>query len=226
MGEKDNKKDGVDEKEREVFREIFNALKSVLGELPGKEAARISSIMDFRTSLLEESDRGGVLMAAAFLDDQLKQMLLGRLVNDKKVSKRAFEFNGPLGTFSSRIDFSYLLGMLPSNARRDLHLVRSIRNKFAHNASPMDLNHEQVKPLCDQLVFHGVRTVASPGSKFRRSVMGLLTLITGRINDGVHIEAAGEHPVESRAEAYKTVSEIYESVTGKAYPLKHEHEGL
>ncbi len=218
--------------EPEISEEIYDKLRAEMqamvdglaAQIPGKAGARMKEVMAFRTSITSESDRGAVLMSAAYLDDQLKELLEKRLVEDRKISRRAFDFNGPLGTFSSRIDFAYLLGVIPKNARSDLHIIRAIRNQFAHHAAPLSYEDENVRPLCDRLVFHGVKDEATGGSKFRRSVMGLLSYITVAFDKITHIEPAADYEIPDRTEAYKTVAKIFTDITGAEYPLKHEHE--
>src|SRR4051812_2613930 len=131
----------VEKPSRETMRKVLIAmreeLRQVADQLPPGPRERAKEVMDFRASITEETDRGAVLMAAAFLDEKLKELIQRRMVADKKVSRRAFEFNGPLGTFSSRIDFAYLIGLIPKNAQKDLHTIRAIRNQFAHQAAPL-----------------------------------------------------------------------------------------
>jgi DNA-binding MltR family transcriptional regulator len=204
---------------------VRKQMETLAADVPGPLGEQLREVMDFRISLTSETDRGCALMAAAFLDDRMKSMLAARLVDDQKVAQRVFEFNGPLGNFSSRIDFAYLLGVLPNNARRDLHLVRAIRNKFAHTASAIEFDHPSVKPLCDSLVFHGVRKETEPAAKFRRSVMGLLTLVLQATLQSEHIPPQAEYDVPDRNDAYQQVSEIWNKVTGGLpYPVAHHHE--
>lgn len=163
-------------------------------------------------------------MSAAYLDDKLKELIQKRLVQSKSISRRAFEFNGALGTFSSRIDFAYLLGIIAKNAHGDLHAIRGIRNQFAHYAAPLSYEDEKVKTLCDRLAFHGVKDATEAGSKFRRTVMGLLTYITLLLEKTASIEPAPDYRIEDRKEAYHIVSKIFTDITGTEYPLKHQHE--
>lgn len=208
-----------------VRAELQSIMDHLASQMPKESGTRMKEVISFRTSITNETDRGAVLMSAAFLDDKLKELIDKRLVQDKKISRRAFDFNGPLGTFSSRIDFAYLIGVLPKNAQRDLHTIRAIRNQFAHHAAPLSYDEEKVKTLCDRLVFHGVKDVASGGSKFRRSVMGLLTFITLAFEETEHIEAVPDYEIPDRTDAYKVVATIFSNITGSAeYPLKHEHE--
>ena len=67
-------------------------------------------VLELRNMLGEESDRGCVLSAAAFLDNELGKLLKSVLVQDDKLSKVLFEGYGPLATFSARIDLAYIKG--------------------------------------------------------------------------------------------------------------------
>lgn len=210
---------------RLMIEDFKKYTEEIIAEVSPALAAQMREVMDFRTSLTSETDRGSGLMAAAFLDDRLKFMLSARLVNDGKVASRVFDFNGALGTFSSRIDFAYLLGLLPNNARRDLHTVRAIRNKFAHTAAAIQFDDASIKPLCDNLVFHGVRAESKPGAKFRRSVMGLVTLVLDVTNKVSHIVPQEEYSIPDRTDAYKIVSEMWAKASGGLpYPIADQHE--
>jgi DNA-binding MltR family transcriptional regulator len=223
----EREKTSVSIEEYEKVQTVLNALMDQLAsQLPNESANRIKEIYAFRTSILGETDRGAVLMAAAFLDDKLKGLIEKRLVQDRKVRKRVFDFNGALGTFSSRIDFAYLIGVIPKNAQKDLHTIRNIRNQFAHHAAPLSYDDEKVKGLCNNLVFHGVLETADAGSKFRRSVMGLLTHVTLAFESTEAIEAHPDFSIPDRAGAYQIVSKVFTDVTGAEYPLKHEHESV
>lgn len=101
----------------------------------GLEASRLKEFMDFKTSLIQESDRGSVLMAAAFIEDKLGCLLESYFIENEKVCKQLLNGNGALATFSSKIDLTFLLGLIPKNIFDDLHILRKIRNDFAHTAS-------------------------------------------------------------------------------------------
>ncbi|AYQ26819.1 MULTISPECIES: hypothetical protein [unclassified Polaromonas] len=209
---------------QKVSAVVNETLEEMLSQLSPEKAGPIREIFDFRRSISSESDRGAVLMAAAFLDDKLKYLLSAKLVDDKKLARRAFDFNGPLGTFSSRIDFAYLIGVLPKNVHSDLHTIRGIRNKFAHNAASLTLEDQEITELCNRLIFHGVREVAAPGPKFRRSVMALLTFVVTATSEISHLEPAADYPVPDRKDAYKEISQVWSSMTDRPYPIRDQHE--
>lgn len=84
----------------------------------------------------KETDRASVILAAAMLDDLLCEILKIRLIPCANSADALFDnANAPLANFSSRIEMVYRLGLITHRFARDLHLVRKIRNSFAHDVS-------------------------------------------------------------------------------------------
>ena len=79
-----------------------------------------------------ESDRAAGIVAGAMLDDALLNLLRARLVPSLKSRSLVDAPNAPLGSFSARIDAAHQLGLISEYLARDLHLIRRIRNEFAH----------------------------------------------------------------------------------------------
>lgn len=108
---------------------------------------------DFSDMLRRESERGSVIISAALIDEALEKMLKAKLVPASKPDDDEL-FNGhyaPLSGFSAKIDFAYRVGVIGFNIRKSLHLIRKLRNDFAH--SPEQLNfqsqevHSRIKDL-------------------------------------------------------------------------------
>jgi len=194
-----------DDRALEVLQELQSNLLDAADQLPEPMRTSTLACMVFRKALTPETDRGCALMAAAYLDERLKLLLQSRLVFDKKYVRRALDFNGPLGTFSSRIDFAYLLGLIPKNAQRDLHLMRKIRNEFAHVASSLNFESESVSAECKKFYFDGVVPEAPARSKFTRAAMGLLSFIDVAIFKTSHIEAAPDHDISTDQAALRGI---------------------
>jgi hypothetical protein len=83
-----------------------------------------------------ETDRAAVIVGAAKLDYLLYQ-ILGRYLLPITGTKddELLEGDSPLSTFSSRINLCHRLGLIDTQFARSLHLVRKIRNTFAHEVS-------------------------------------------------------------------------------------------
>jgi DNA-binding MltR family transcriptional regulator len=43
-----------------------------------------------------------------------------------------FDPSGPLGSFSTKIVLAFLIGMFTKESTQDLHIIREVRNEFAH----------------------------------------------------------------------------------------------
>jgi len=90
----------------------------------------------FLAEFQKETDRASVILTAAMLDDVLSELLKARLVPCPGSADALFDdANAPLANFSSRIEMSFRLGLISHRFARDMHLVRKIRNSFAHNIS-------------------------------------------------------------------------------------------
>ena len=84
----------------------------------------------------DESDRACVILAAALLDSALETLLRELLVACSTSEDPLFDSpNAPLASLSTRIEMAYRTGIIDSVFARNLHLVRKIRNDFAHNVS-------------------------------------------------------------------------------------------
>jgi len=93
-----------------------------------------------------ESDRACVILAATLLDAALETLLKACLSPSISGTDSLFDgSNAPLGTFSARIDLSYRLGLISPQLTRDLHLIRRIRNDFAHNVAGCSFDDTSVR---------------------------------------------------------------------------------
>jgi len=106
-------------------------------------------ISTFLNEINTQTDRGAAVIAASVLDDILKQLLFARLIklsSDRRESM--FERTGaPLSTFSSKIEMGFALGCYTNDIRLCLHLVRDIRNQFAHRMEQITFDHPEVAAM-------------------------------------------------------------------------------
>jgi hypothetical protein len=101
------------------------------------------------------------------------------MVADKKVASEILGPDRPLGTFSARVDLAYLLGLIPRQARRDLHLIRRIRNAFAHTAQRLSFAETPMAARCRELRYVILEKGADPRSLFTNAVFGVAAMIHG-----------------------------------------------
>jgi DNA-binding MltR family transcriptional regulator len=82
--------------------------------------------------MAEQTDRGAAIVAAAWVEEAMSAAIESFLHSDTKAWQRLFEGNGPLATMSAKIDLARLLGLITETIRSDLHIIRDVRNEFAH----------------------------------------------------------------------------------------------
>ncbi|WP_414730131.1 hypothetical protein [Zhongshania aliphaticivorans] len=116
-------------------RGVTFTLRRAMSELTDKYWDRL------HLELGHESDRAIVIVAGALLDDALNETIQAYLVPAEKKEWCVFSsVNSPVSSFSSRINLCFQLGLISNVMQRDLHIVRKLRNDFAHN--PFDLSFE------------------------------------------------------------------------------------
>jgi len=93
-----------------------------------------------------ESPRACAILTCAYLDNLLNELLRRRLVEDKELFKK---IDGM--TFEQRIDLCYLSGSLSKEEKEDLHLLRKIRNDFAHDININNFKKSDIRAKCEKL---------------------------------------------------------------------------
>jgi DNA-binding MltR family transcriptional regulator len=94
--------------------------------------AQIQSMID---AMYEADDRVAAIIFTSSVELLLENLLRKAMMPDS--AKHLFDGNGALATLSAKIDIAYAFGLIANVDRHDLHLLRKIRNDFAH-----DIDHE------------------------------------------------------------------------------------
>ena len=106
----------------------------------------------FNNILRRESERGSVIVSAALMDEALEQLLKAKLVPSAERNDELFTGSyAPLSTFSAKIDFAYRVGVIGLNLRSSLHLIRKLRNDFAHSSMRINFDSQQVHNRIQEL---------------------------------------------------------------------------
>jgi hypothetical protein len=112
--------------------------------------APLKEELDYGNKILKEffgqSDRSAAVLIGAEIDIQLERILSHFLLPPLKKSSPLLQHDGPLGSFSTRIEMIYRLGLIPEDWHHDLHVIRKIRNEFAHGRTGLDFKQP---PVCD-----------------------------------------------------------------------------
>lgn len=99
-------------------------------------------------NLIDESDRGAVIVAAAMLENDLDEVLediLKRNGLSRKHIRDMFDLNGPLSSLSSKALVCYGFGIISRDVFDDLTQIRKLRNRFAHSPNEVDFLSSEVE---------------------------------------------------------------------------------
>ena len=119
----------------------------------------------FFNEIQNESERGAVIIAGAFLDAQLRNLLSKSMINDTKyVDKLLGTDNDPRGylsSFNSRILAAYCLELISKSMYDDLNLINRIRNPFAHKLHGFSFDDPKIVKWCKSLNITKMQTDVS-----------------------------------------------------------------
>ena len=107
--------------------------------------------------LLHDLDeRGLILSLASFAEDSLGE-LIGAFMRPVRSTKHLLDgFNAPLGTFSSRIQAAYALGLVTKEQFSDLEHLRKIRNAFSHSWKPLSFKDQKFAEHIKGITYSGI----------------------------------------------------------------------
>ncbi|TPL51621.1 hypothetical protein FJ957_08575 [Mesorhizobium sp. B2-4-6] len=121
------------------------------------DAWRSATDGEFDEILLEMgngSDRSAAILGASYVETVLRQCLFHRLVSMSVTDARKLVGHaGPLGSFSQTIEMGFALGLYGQVVRKDLHLIREVRNIFAHRFLPVSFSDTDVRKPISKLSY-------------------------------------------------------------------------
>lgn len=124
------------------------------GEEAEKKRSHMEATLDvFIAEFQKETDRASVILSAAMLEQELETVLKATFVPIPSGDDNLFSSpNAPLASFSAKIDISFRVGMISQKLCRDLHLIRKIRNDFAHNVTGCSFESSSVRSRVLELI--------------------------------------------------------------------------
>lgn len=115
----------------------------------------VEDLKGFLEQLQKESPRAAVIIAGAYLDEQLRQIIICSFVNKSSIADDLVgtekKIDRPLSSFSSRIKLAYCLGLINKQVYDDLEIIRRIRNRFAHKLHNYSWDEPEIKEWCKKL---------------------------------------------------------------------------
>ena len=137
---------------------------------------------------VEQTDERAIsIIGGTFIEMALEHLLKAFLPENEKDVDKLFEFNQPLGNFSNKINMAFCLGLIDRVVKKDLDMVRKVRNKFAHDLYT-SFNDSQIKSWCNKIRFHEITLMTKPPTGateleiFRVGVNQLISHLSGQIS--------------------------------------------
>jgi hypothetical protein len=99
---------------------------------------------DVRSGVLHKKEHpiATAILGAVMVEYELETLLRSKFKRkDDETWAMLVADNGPLNSFYSKIVAGYALGIYDESMRDDLHIVRNIRNVFAHSKKPIQFDH-------------------------------------------------------------------------------------
>jgi hypothetical protein len=128
------------------------------------------------SELDSENDRAVISVGGAYVEYALEEAILSRLrpPADDSESKIFFHDNGIIGTFFEKIWLAYFLKIIGPITRRDLDLIRKVRNIAAHDLNPISFeNTAEISSRCRELI---MSADSIPAKKEPQDLRGMFIL--------------------------------------------------
>jgi len=189
---------------------VKRIMKDLLGKMGADQlyAKNLEEIIAFRAALTEETDRGCALMAASYLESRVGDLLKSFLVNNHSILNSLFSSTGPLGSFAARIDMAYVLALIPDNMRHDFHIVRKIRNQFAHDPLELSFDSPSIADRCRALTYIGSSKSDSPRGLFLSALMGIDGSIHVRLETIKNLDPVPNEDLEKIKEVFQEMETL------------------
>ncbi len=99
-------------------------------------------------------DRAIAILEAAQVDRSLEVIIKYKLIklNSEDEKNLFIGDSAPLSTFSAKTKMAFALGIFGRKTRKELDIIRTIRNAFAHAAKPLTFSTSQITDECSKLI--------------------------------------------------------------------------
>jgi hypothetical protein len=137
--------------------------------------------------LLLETHAGTAMVVAALMDNYLQMGLrlkMPGLQNDNDLEGRLFKGTGPLRDAGPKIDLAKALGVITEQMYKDAHVVRKIRNEFAHASGAIHFHTDKVRGLATKL-----STYFDAEQNEQSAYLKAVDSITKHVTEGIADEA-------------------------------------
>ena len=103
--------------------------------------------------LEDENDRAAIIVSGVLLETGLETMLSLHLRDPASKTEATYLFgdNGIATSFSQKIWLAYFMKLIGPSTKRDLDLIRLIRNEAAHRLAPVSFSSSAIGNRCREI---------------------------------------------------------------------------
>jgi hypothetical protein len=94
------------------------------------------------------SDRAAGIVGGAFVENDLRNAIETRLVQNDNLLNKMFKPSGPLGPFETKATLGFLLGIYDKDTLDDIVAIAKVRNAFAHSRKPLLFTSREISDQC------------------------------------------------------------------------------
>jgi hypothetical protein len=93
--------------------------------------------------MLEGNDRTKVILAGAGIESLINDLLSKYFSHSEKLIDKSIKHTGFMGSFSSKAEMCYLLGLISTEEHAEIQKLIKLRNRFAHILEKRSLEIEK-----------------------------------------------------------------------------------
>ncbi|MCP1842168.1 hypothetical protein ACVIHI_004914 [Bradyrhizobium sp. USDA 4524] len=145
--------------------------------------------------LARQTEAGNALVTAGLVEDWLQKLLLAAGREDLTNDDASRLFDGPMGplkSFSNKIEISYMLNLIDKQTRKELRLIKKIRNNFAHSSRFVSFGTEHIAKDCRELSTW--RKGESNEACYRASAVRCINTISAKMDELMYANAISAPP--------------------------------
>jgi DNA-binding MltR family transcriptional regulator len=129
-----------------IGRSLFDIHRLSFDGIDSKQVATIFHELE------AQNDRNAVIVATSIIDDILNSRIRSLVkCGSPKDHNALFADNGPFASMYCKIEWLYCIGELPSSIRKDIHIIRKLRNDAAHKWHNFDFSNEIYSKLLKRI---------------------------------------------------------------------------
>lgn len=165
--------------------------------------------------LLDESDRGAILLIGGVVEDVLAEQIIKRLPHGQKHREELLRLGGVLGSFQGKLIVGAALGVIDDETLDSLDIIRQLRNACAHTVLPITMKNPAVSEVVCLMLDdeHGEQIKGDHNEDYLRFTLGLVMIF--------HIERMFGKTSE---QAQKIVNKIVARTTEELEKKKVQHD--